>query len=396
MSTATTLLFSLNEDVTNRVLRHPALSGRDVFCIYAFGFIQYVSVRVGFSGSGMEVKNTMQHTSLDLNYATYVGIDAHPSEHTAVAVNRFEEEKGVLNFENSGEGVQEFLSWLHHIDRNTHNMVIGIEGRGGKGSGFISPLLDRYEHVYEVNPQYTKQRRAFGTRGGKSDLRDAKLIAEVVIRKLPELPKITQGQLTTRLLILKKLVWHYEKETRFTTRLKNHLRQLQREHRMSVNTAEKKLITQIVHEKQRDLKHMEERQKRLAGKLGAVLSGHEENLTTIPGINTVLAARIAAHTDDLDRFATIDKFLQYGGISPLEKSSGKTKRAVQNNKGNRLLNSTMYMIALNQVNHNPKAKAYYEKKLKEGKTKKHALRCVKKRIAMIIYGMLRSGEGYRG
>jgi hypothetical protein len=93
---------------------------------------------------------------------------------------------------------------------------------------------------------------------------------------------------------------------------------------------------------------------------------------------------------------TIDKFLQYGGISPLERSSGKRKKAVQNNKGNRLLNSTMYMVALNQINHNPKAEAYYRKKLAEGKTKKHALRCVKKRIAMIIYGMLKSGEVYRG
>ena len=34
---------------------------------------------------------------IDLNNATYVGIDAHPTEHTAVAVNRFEEEKGMLN-----------------------------------------------------------------------------------------------------------------------------------------------------------------------------------------------------------------------------------------------------------------------------------------------------------
>jgi hypothetical protein len=54
------------------------------------------------------------------------------------------------------------------------------------------------------------------------------------------------------------------------------------------------------------------------------------------------------------------------------------------------------MIAVGQINHNPKGKEYYRKKLSEGKTKKHALRCVMKRIAMIIYGMLRSGAAYRG
>ena len=43
-----------------------------------------------------------------------------------------------------------------------------------------------------------------------------------------------------------------------------------------------------------------------------------------------------------------------------------------------------------------KAKEYYEKKIKEGKSKKQALVCVMKRIACIVYGMLKSGEEYRG
>ncbi len=337
----------------------------------------------------------MQQLRIDLNHATYVGIDAHPTEHTAVAVNRFEEEKGILNFENSRDGLRHFLSWLQKIDRVSENVIIGVEGRGGKGSAFIAPMLKNYEHVYEVNPQYTRQRRQFGTRGGKSDIRDARCIAEVVIRKLPELPKIIQGQLTTRLLTLKKLVWYYEEETRFGTRLKNHLHQLQREHDLSIDIEEKKLIAQIIREKQKELKRIGEKKDGLEVKLATFIEGHEKNLTSVPGIGIVLAARIGAYADSLDRFATIDKFLQYAGIAPLEKASGKKKKAVQNHKGNRSLNSAMYMVALSQISHNPKAKKYYRKKLSEGKTKKHALRCVMKRIAMIVYGMLKSGEVYR-
>jgi hypothetical protein len=52
-------------------------------------------------------------------------------------------------------------------------------------------------------------------------------------------------------------------------------------------------------------------------------------------------------------------------------------------------------IALTQTQWNPKAKVYYQKKIAEGKTKKHALRCVMKRVACILYGMLKSGEAYR-
>jgi hypothetical protein len=54
--------------------------------------------------------------------------------------------------------------------------------------------------------------------------------------------------------------------------------------------------------------------------------------------------------------------LQYAGIAPLERGSGKIKRVVQNHKGNRLLNSTMYMVALNQLVHNPKAKGVLPEK----------------------------------
>jgi transposase len=273
--------------------------------------------------------------------------------------------------------------------------VIGVEGRGGKGSGFIASMLDTYEHVYEVNPQYTRQRRQFGTKGGKSDARDAKCIAEVVIKKLPEVPKITREQLSSRMLTLKRLVWYYEEETTFSTRLKHHLKQFRHEHNFSADPEEKAIIARIIREKQTELKRSEQKQKCITVKLKTLLSGHEENLTSIPGISTILAAKIAAHADYLERFATIDKFLQYSGIAPLEKASGKIRRTVQNNKGNRQLNSTMYMAAVGQINHNPRGKEYYKKKLAEGKTKKHALRCVMKRIAMIVYGMLKSGDVYR-
>jgi hypothetical protein len=50
--------------------------------------------------------------NINLNTATFVGIDCHPTEHTALAMNRFEDEKGILRFQNSQEGISQFLSWL--------------------------------------------------------------------------------------------------------------------------------------------------------------------------------------------------------------------------------------------------------------------------------------------
>src|SRR5437764_12100879 len=139
----------------------------------------------------------MNTIPINVNTATYVGIDAHPTEHTAVVINRFEEEKGILRFPNTLSGIQEFLSWLPTIEKQPENVVIGIEGRGTSGNAIVSHLLQRYQHIYEVNPLYTKQRRTFGTKGRKSDPVDAKLIAEVVTKKVSELPKITKAEVST-------------------------------------------------------------------------------------------------------------------------------------------------------------------------------------------------------
>jgi len=341
------------------------------------------------------VKNIKQTNGLNLNTATFIGIDAHPTEHTALAINRFEEEKGVLRFENTKEGIASFLHWIPTLDAQADNVVIGVEGSGGNGHALVSYLLPLYEYVYEVNPLYTKQRRTLGTRGRKSDPVDAKLVAEVLTRKVSELPRITTSTLSSHLVSLKKIVWFYEEKVRHGTRLKNQLHRLKREHGLCVNPDEKRILALTIREKHSELQSVKRVQKKLVREMGMLLKGQGDNLTTLPGIGTIIAAKLVARINGIERFRTVSKFLQYAGIAPKEKSSGKVKRHVQSNKGNRHLNSVFYLIALTQTQWNPKAKVYYQKKIAEGKTKKHALRCVMKRVACIVYGMLRSGEAYR-
>ena len=331
-----------------------------------------------------------------MHTATYVGIDAHPTEHTALAINRFEEQKGQLRFPNSLEGIKQFLSWLKTVEKQPAQTIIGIEGRGTSGNAIVSGLLQTYRHVYEVNPLYTKQRRTYGTRGRKSDPIDAKLIAEVLTKKIAELPKITKAELSIRMLNLKRLVWFYEEITVQGARLKNQLHKLHREQELCTTKEEGVTVSFIARQKQKELAKIKETQQSLKARLATLLTTEGKNLLTIPGVGIVLAAAIVAYTNGIHRFANRDKFLQYAGIGLLERSSGKKKRFTQSNKGNRMLNHAFYLVALYHSTRHQESKAYYEKKLKEGKTKKHALRCVMKRVACIVYGMLKSGDDYRG
>jgi transposase len=338
----------------------------------------------------------MNNIAININTATYVGIDAHPTEHTAVAINRFEEEKGKLRFANTLPGIAEFLSWLPTIEKQPQNVAIGIEGRGTSGNAIVSRLLESYQHVYEVNPLYTKQRRTFGTRGRKSDPVDAKLIAEVVTKKASELPKITKAELSTDMLSLKRLVWFYEEITVQGARIKNQLHRLEREKDLSSTKEEKSNISFILSAKQRELERIQKTRQSLKIKLTRLLPENGRNLLTLPGVSIVLASAIVAYTNWIHRFANRDKFVQYAGIGLLERSSGKKKRFIQSNKGNRMLNRAFYLVALYHITRHPESKAYYENKLQEGKSKKHAMRCVMRKVAWIVYSMMKSGKEFRG
>ena len=333
----------------------------------------------------------MEQSSINLNTAIFVGIDSHPTEHTAVAINRFEEEKGVLRFENTKKGIQECLTWLATLATDKQQILIGIEG----GETLASYLLDHYCHVYEVNPVFTKQRRMLGTRHAKSDPADGKLIAEVLTRKLGQLPKFHVREFSSERFCLRKTVKFYEEITVQGARLKNRLHQLDRDYTLARTKGERDILSLMRKEKRAELVRIKVLQKKLTGQLSSLITVQGANLTTIKGVSTILAARIVAHANGIDRFPTVSKFIRYAGIAPVERSSGKKKRHLRDMRNNRQLNTAMFLTALNQLRWNSKAKEYFEKKVAEGKTKKHALRCLMRINANIIYGMLKSGEPFR-
>ena len=81
---------------------------------------------------------------------------------------------------------------------------------------------------------------------------------------------------------------------------------------------------------------------------------------------------------------------------PDKKSSGKTIRHVKSKSGNRKLNMAIHRIALSQISNsgNQYAKAYFKKKVSEGKSKNQALCCLKRKLVNIIYMMLKHRQAY--
>lgn len=85
------------------------------------------------------------------------------------------------------------------------------------------------------------------------------------------------------------------------------------------------------------------------------------------------------------RFESEAQLAAYARTSPLEASSSGLTRHRLNCGGNRRLNSVIYRIALTQAHFHPDAKAYLERRVSEGKTRREAHRCLRRYIARAIW-----------
>jgi transposase len=78
-------------------------------------------------------------------------------------------------------------------------------------------------------------------------------------------------------------------------------------------------------------------------------------------------------------------------------SSGERKIYRLSLRGNRRLNHAIHMAAITQIRHkHSDGRAYYERKIAQGKTHKEALRCLKRRISDAIYARLRADARIAG
>jgi transposase len=78
----------------------------------------------------------------------------------------------------------------------------------------------------------------------------------------------------------------------------------------------------------------------------------------------------------------------HAGAAPLDASSGQQRRHRLNRSGNRQLNCALHRLAINQARHHPPAQAYLARKQAEGKSKREALRCLKRHLARVVYRTL--------
>ena len=107
----------------------------------------------------------------------------------------------------------------------------------------------------------------------------------------------------------------------------------------------------------------------------------------------MLASRLIGRTGKPSRFPTASAFANYVGIAPIELASGGRARHRLSRYGDRQLNAAIHYVALTlaRMPGSP-GRAYYDRKIAEGKTRNEAMRCLKRRLADHLWRIMITDE----
>ncbi|WP_020123377.1 transposase, partial [Streptomyces canus] len=138
-----------------------------------------------------------------------------------------------------------------------------------------------------------------------------------------------------------------------------------------------------------DLRRVDRQVRDNEAQMRDALAAARTALTALPGLGTVIAAKLLGHVGDVARFPTEHHFASYTGTAPLDASSGKNTRHRLNTGGNRALNSVLHIVAVCQIRDGGRGQEYYLRKIAEGKTPAEARRALKRRLSNVVYRTLK-------
>jgi transposase len=117
-------------------------------------------------------------------------------------------------------------------------------------------------------------------------------------------------------------------------------------------------------------------------------------LTSMPGVGVRTGARILIEVGDGSNFPTAGHLAAYAGLAPATRSSGSSIRGEQpSRRGNKQLKRAFFLSAFAALG-DPASRAYYDKKIAQGKHHTHALLCLARHRADVLFAMLRDGTFY--
>jgi transposase len=335
------------------------------------------------------------------------GVDTHRDLHVAAALDPLGGVLGSASFATDSAGYKALLGWLKEFGDVTK---IGVEGTGSYGAGLARYLRRMGVQVIEVDRPNRDERR----RSGKSDPLDAVEAARAALSgRATGSPKSRDGAVEAiRVLVVAKRsarqarvkaliqMRHlgYTAPDQLRCRLKGlSVQALVAEAKGlrpsrspdTVSAATKAALSSLAHRIEALDRELAELDERIEALLVATVPGLLERFGVGPD---TAAALVITAGDNPERLHSEAAWAHLCGVSPIPAGSGKTNGRVRHHQGgDRQANSALWRIVMVRIAHDPDTRAYFDRRVKEGRTKHEVIRILKRYVARELYRYLPRG-----
>ena len=329
-----------------------------------------------------------------------IGIDPHKGSHTAAAIDDDEQVVGEMSVRADRRQRQRLLEWAAPFAPR----LWAVEGATGHGALLAQQLVASGETVVDVPAALSARARLLDSgRKDKTDPHDARSAAIVALRHR----NLRTVALEDHRQVLRLLARRHHQlsaaRTRAICRLHAVLAEMI-EGGVSKNLSAKRASAELHNLRPANAIGME--RKRIATELLdevrridlALVDLHERiahavkvadtSVTEVHGVGPIVACYLIGYSGDVRRFPSAGHYARYNATAPIEASSGPRVRHRLNPNGNRQLNHAIHIAALGQISHDTAGRAYYLRKQSDGKSRKEAMRCLKRRISDAVYRQL--------
>jgi transposase len=336
-----------------------------------------------------------------------IGVDTHKDLHVAAARDQLGRRLGTTMAPATRAGYTQLLAWARGLGEP---VAWGVEGTGSYGAGLARFLAGHGQRVLEVN----RPDRAARRRRGKSDPVDADAAARAVqAGEATGVPKAQDGMVemlralrvarqtavkarTQAINALKGLLVTAPDELReqlaglSTTKLVRQAAALDPDTLATPTAATMLALAGLA----RRYQHLDAEISLLTSRLDQLTVTAAPQLRELVGVGPDSAAALLITAgDNPDRLHSEAAFAALCGSSPVEASSGKTRRHRLNRGGDRQANAALHRIVIVRLRWHQPTRDYAARRTTEGKTRKEIIRCLKRYVAREIFAVLRLTDG---
>ena len=386
----------------------------------------------------------------------YAGVDIAKMDHVIGAVDETGAEAArPMAFKNTEAGFERCVAWLESVAESEEDVFVGMEATGHYWMACFAYLAAAGYRVCVVNPmQVHAMRKLKGLSGVKNDRIDSILIAETLrqgdydetrlatdeVQALKRLTRYHQGlkqELATvktqalcvldayfpeyaglfsdafgaaSLKVLAECPTPAELSRKRTSSIAKLLSegsrgrlgtdkaaQLKAAARSSVgirlggDAASFQIRTMVT-----QIEFLNATIAKVEREVASLLAKVEPSVTTIPGVSTTTGAQIVAEIGDVKRFKNAASIVKYAGLnSGVDESSKLSAEGVPITKhGSPYLRRSLWLAANRARQHDPRLKAFYDKKRREGKPHRVAVTAVARKLCHVVFAVMRDGEPY--